>query len=220
MPSKPDAAKLRAYFKKHRVATLPALSQVLRNRSRSSVYRRLKALGYLASYTHAGAYYTLAGIPCFDEAGLWRHQGIGFSQCGNLKTTIATWVAQSVAGYTLKELETQLNVRVQSTPLALVRAGTLTRGDCNGLYVYLSGDPGRAGQQLAARHQFRGGRADAALPDALVIDVLATAIRSQQGALDHAAIAQSLHARGRYVTRAQVAQVLAAFTGKKTARQA
>ena len=61
MLSKSDAAKaLRTHFKKHLVATLPELVEVLRNPSRSSVYRRLKTLGYLASYTHAGAHYTLS----------------------------------------------------------------------------------------------------------------------------------------------------------------
>ena len=54
MLSNSDAAKaLRTHFKKHLVATLPELVEVLRNPSRSSVYRRLKTLGYLASYTHA-----------------------------------------------------------------------------------------------------------------------------------------------------------------------
>ena len=218
MPSNTDPAKLlRAYFKKHLVATLPELSRVLQNPSRSSVYRRLKALGYLASYTHAGAYYTLAEIPGFDAAGLWRHQGIGFSKCGSLKSTIATWVGQSVAGYTLNELETQLHVRVQNAPLHLVRAGTLTRNDFDGLYVYLSGDSDRAGEQLVARHQFRASRAGDALPDRLVIDVLAAAIRGQQWELDPTPIVQSLRDRGRYVTPAQVDQVLAAFAGRKTA---
>ena len=75
MLSKSDAAKaLRTHFKKHLVATLPELVEVLRNPSRSSVYRRLKTLGYLASYTHAGAHYTLSEIPDFDEAGLWWHR--------------------------------------------------------------------------------------------------------------------------------------------------
>ena len=50
MLSNSDAAKaLRTHFKKHLVATLPELAEVLRNPSRSSVYRRLKTLGYLVS---------------------------------------------------------------------------------------------------------------------------------------------------------------------------
>ena len=168
-------------------ATLPELTEVLRNPSRSSVYRRLKTLGYLASYTHAGAHYTLPEIPDFDEAGLWWHQGIGFSKCGNLKDTIAAWVGHSAAGYTLNELEAPLKLRVQNAPLALVREGTITRNAFDGVYVYLSGDPVRAEEQMAARHQFRAIRTGGALPGELVIDVLATAIRGHQGASRSAA---------------------------------
>ena len=216
MLSNSDAAKaLRTHFKKHLVATLPELVEVLRNPSRSSVYRRLKTLGYLASYTHAGAHYTLSEIPDFDEAGLWWHQGIGFSKCGNLKDTIAAWVGHSAAGYTLNELEAPLKLRVQNAPLALVREGTITRNAFDGVYVYLSGDPVRAEEQMAARHQFRAIRTGGALPGELVIDVLATAIRGHQWELDHAAITQALRSRGRYVTRAQVDQVLTALAGRK-----
>ena len=62
-----------------------------------SVFRRLRELGYLSSYTHNGRYYTLAGVPDFDENGLWFHRGIGFSQVGTLKETAAQRLKRTAA---------------------------------------------------------------------------------------------------------------------------
>ncbi len=211
-----DSAKaLRACFKKNRVATLPELLKILKTSSRISVYNRLNALGYLSSYSHNGIYYTLSDIPVFDEAGLWQYDGIGFSKAGNLKATIATLVHRSPAGYTLNELEKQLNVRVQNAPLYLVREEKITREISGGVYLYLSAKRERCEEQKAARYQFRipGGEQ---LPGWLVIDVLTTAIREYKLDMDSASIVKSLGDRGRYVTLGQVEHILCVFTEKKT----
>ncbi len=210
-----DSVKvLRSYFKRNRVATLPELLKILQTSSRISVYNRLNALGYFSSYTHSGIYYTLRSIPVFDEAGLWQHDGIGFSRAGNLKATIAALVHRSPAGYTLNELEKQLNIRVQNAPLYLVREGKITREVSGGVYLYLSCERGRCEEQKTARHQFftRGGEE---LPVWLVIDILTTAIRDYSVEMDSASIVRSLGDRGRYVTPAQVKQVFSVFTEKK-----
>ncbi|HKL58901.1 MAG TPA: hypothetical protein VJ863_03300 [Sphaerochaeta sp.] len=39
---------------------------------------------YLGSYNHNGRFYTLAGIPQFDEHGLWGYKNIRFSRFGTL----------------------------------------------------------------------------------------------------------------------------------------
>ncbi len=207
---------LRSYFKKNRVATLPELLKILKTPSRVSVYNRLNALGYFSSYTHRGIYYTLRSIPVFDEAGLWQHEGIGFSKAGNLKATIAALVHRSPAGYTLNELEEQLNIRVQNAPLYLVREGKITREVSGGVYLYLSSDKGRCEEQKAARHQFLtpGGEQ---LPGWLIVEVLTTAINDYRLELDSASIVRSLRERGLYVTPAQVKRILSVFTEKKTA---
>ena len=92
-----------------------------------SIFRRLKEIGYLSSYTHAGRYYTLPHIPHFDKFGLWFHQGVGFSQAGSLKATIAILVDASPAGLTHVELTDILRVRVHNTLLALVRETRIGR---------------------------------------------------------------------------------------------
>ena len=70
------------------IANLDDLFKILDTQSRMSVFRRLKPMGYLTSYTHAGRYYTLSGIPRFDTCGLWFYQDVGFSSAGTLKSTI------------------------------------------------------------------------------------------------------------------------------------
>ena len=59
-------------------------SRICRNSSASSaptsnltVFRKLKHLGYLASYTHRGRFYTLTEIARFDDHGLWSHEACG-----------------------------------------------------------------------------------------------------------------------------------------------
>jgi hypothetical protein len=74
--------KLKRFFGKYRVGQLEDLFQLLQTRSRMSVFRRLKTLGYLSSFTHAGRYYTLANLPEFDRWGLWFHHQVGFSKEG------------------------------------------------------------------------------------------------------------------------------------------
>ncbi len=216
MLSNKDSAKaLRNYFKKNRVATLSELSKILKTSSRMSVYRRLNALGYLSSYTHSGIYYTLNDIPVFDEAGLWQHDSIGFSRVGNLKATIAALVHRSPAGYTINELEKQLDVRVQNAPLYLVREGKITREKTGAIYLYLSAQRERCEEQKKARYQFRTSGGEE-LPGWLVIDILTTAIRDYKLEPDSASIVKSLGDRGRYVTLGQVEHILCVFTEKKT----
>jgi len=70
-----------------------------------SVFRRLREIGYLSSYTHTGSYYTLADIPEFDDFGLWRHQAIGFSRFGTLKATVARRAENADTGCTHAELD-------------------------------------------------------------------------------------------------------------------
>ncbi|NOY26540.1 MAG: hypothetical protein GXP62_11760, partial [Oligoflexia bacterium] len=86
IPATKSVAKL---FGRHPVHDIHALFDALGTTSRMTVFRRLKKTGYLSSYTHAGRYYTLANIPDFDDAGLWWHQGVGFSKAGTLKSTVA-----------------------------------------------------------------------------------------------------------------------------------
>ena len=113
----PDASEraLRDYFRQHRIAELRELFQLLGTRSRMSVFRRLKAVGYRSSFNHAGRYYTLADVPQFDRWGLWFHGNAGFSCAGTLKATVVGLVEGSVAGMSPKDLLALLKLPVANT---------------------------------------------------------------------------------------------------------
>src|SRR6266481_5969314 len=83
---------LREFLRSNTVATLPELKQALGTTVDTTVFRKLKELSYLSSYSHRGRYYTLAEIPQFDPQGLWSFQSVWFSRWGNLVNTVETLV--------------------------------------------------------------------------------------------------------------------------------
>ena len=135
MLSKPDALNaLRALFKKKRVAMLSEIFALLSTTSRMTVFRRLRELDYLSSFSHVGRYYTLPRVANFDPQGLWFFEDVGFSRFGNLKQTLVQLVEQSIAGKTHEELEKQLRLRVHNTLLDLVRSGRIAREMFEGVF--------------------------------------------------------------------------------------
>ena len=87
--------RLLKLLRRRRVVALRDLFQALGIRSRMTVFRRLREVGYRTSFTHRGQYYTLAELPELDEWGLWFHGDIGFSRSGTLKETTAVQVEQA-----------------------------------------------------------------------------------------------------------------------------
>src|SRR5262249_34869866 len=77
-----DPSVLRQHLRRHKIADLPELKRVLGTDTALTVFRKLKPLGYLASYTHRGRFYTLSDIAHFDDRGLWSHQAVWFSATG------------------------------------------------------------------------------------------------------------------------------------------
>ena len=149
MLSKNEAIQaLRELFRQCPVAELATLCHTLQTASRMSVFRRLKQIHYLSSFTHAGRYYTLAETPQFDRHGLWFHQGIGFSRAGTLKETIVQNVNQADAGRTHAELKRLLRVRAYNTLLALLREARIARQPIGRLHFYVSAESRRAAKQL------------------------------------------------------------------------
>ncbi|MFH1184738.1 MAG: hypothetical protein V1755_06820 [Chloroflexota bacterium] len=222
LPKEASARTLERLFRSKPVVELGAFYRSLKTRSRMSVFRRLKELDYLSSYSHAGRYYTLADIPRFDEHGLWFYQGIGFSQAGTLKSTVARLVDIARAGHTHPELQQLLRVRVQNTLLDLVREERIDRQRLDGRYVYLSVQSDRAGEQIAARgERLAGARKEPLpLPPATMIELLIEAIRSGQVKAAPSEIAERLKARGLVVTAEEVEAVFVRYgidPGKKTA---
>jgi len=54
------ADELRALLRRNQMATLADLKHALGTSVDVTVFRKLKPLGYLSSYSHRGRYYTLA----------------------------------------------------------------------------------------------------------------------------------------------------------------
>ena len=88
-PTTFDPRTLRQYLLRHKTATLPELKHALGTPVGLTVFRKLKSMGYLSSYSHRGRYYTLAEeIAQFDDKGLWSHEAVWFSRYGTLLATV------------------------------------------------------------------------------------------------------------------------------------
>jgi hypothetical protein len=210
-------SRLNQLFRRKRAALLDDLRTALGTSSRTTIFRILKAVGYLTSYSHAGRYYTLRHIPKFDDRGLWAWRGIGFSSHGTLRATVVFLVEESESGQTHEELQRRLGLRVHDTLRSLVEGGDITRKRFEDVYLYLSADPKKAAEQIAARRQLLVPD-PAAAPSSdplLVIDVLIQVIHHPRE--NAAAIAGRLRAAGRAVTGKQVEEVFHAYGVKKTA---
>lgn len=213
---------LKRVFNRFPVTELDMLSRTLETKSRMSIFRRLKEIGYFSSYTHAGRFYTLSHIPEFDEYGLWIYQGIGFSTEGTLKATVLKLVETASSGFTHTELNDLLCVKVHNTLLSLVREGRICREHIEQAYLYTSAEPTEAGEQISFRREqlAESDKGMDILPITTVIEVLIETIHAAKLRVAPKLISQRLVARGFPVTTRQVEQVFAQYgidTLKKTA---
>jgi len=214
---------LRRLTRRSAVFDLETLFRLLGTRSRMTVFRRLRQLGYHSSYTHAGRYYTLCDIPRFDEHGLWFHREIGFSRAGTLKRTVALLVEQAPDGRTHEELAQLLRVRVHNTLLDLLRQGLIGRERLQSVFLYVSADRATAAAQVAARKELVSALAEMlrVATDEEVVEVLVEALRAAPEIPAPVVVAERLVARGVRLEPHHVEQVYEAhglLPGKKTAR--
>jgi hypothetical protein len=200
---------LKKLFRKHTVMNLQQLSNTLNTSSRMSIFRRLKMIGYCSSYTHKGAYYTLSDTPKFDNRGLWFFQGIGFSHAGTLKATVIELVEHSEAGYTHRELEAVLHVRIHNTLLILVRNKNIERKRIEKQFVYCSANPQKAAGQTDRRRQLLSFEVDTgiAIPEGMIIEVLLEIIRAGQVPVSPTVVKERLLTRQISISINQVEQV-------------
>jgi hypothetical protein len=206
---------LHKLFRIRPVARLSGLRKALQTPSRTTIFRVLRSVGYLTSYSHAGRYYTLERIPQFDERGLWHYRQIGFSWQRTLRATLVHLVETSPTGQTHEELQDVLHLRVHNTLRLLVRARELKRKSFQDAYVYLSAKPKRAARQWAARQQCVPPPAPEELNPARIIDVLVDLIRHPDD--ESRAVSQRLRAGGHTVTPEQIEAIWAHYDLKKTA---
>lgn len=137
----------------NKIATLDEIKQALKTRSTMTVFRKLKALEYLSSYSHRGKYYTLNEIADFDDSGLWSYHSVWFSKHGNLIETTKEFIDQSTAGFSANELESVLHVQVKHPLLKLFQNLRVDRKKVSGRYVYFNADPKKRKSQITVRKQ-------------------------------------------------------------------
>lgn len=139
------------HLKYNKIATLDQLKAQLRTNSTMTVFRTLKKLEYLTSYSHRGKYYTLNSIADFDEIGLWSINSIWFSKYGNLIETVWEFVEQSKAGFSTRELALILNVEVKHCLLQLFQRKRIHREKIGARLLYFSIQPEKQKQQRLLR---------------------------------------------------------------------
>ena len=111
-----DPQALRKHLLRHKIATLPELKAALGTSADLTVFRKLKLLDYLSSYTHRGRYYTLREVARFDDVGLWSNDAVWFSRSGTLVSTIESFLNQSPNGWFADELTfSMLRSKIPST---------------------------------------------------------------------------------------------------------
>src|SRR3989442_15502407 len=113
-PTTFDPKVVRQYLLRHKIATLPELERALGTDVGLTVFRKLKSLGYLSSYTHRGGYYTLAEIARFDGKGLWSHEAGLFFRYWTLLAAVEIFFNSSPQGFFSGGLCDALHVEVQN----------------------------------------------------------------------------------------------------------
>jgi hypothetical protein len=146
-----DPSVLRQHLRRHKIADLPELKRVHGTDTDLTVFRKLKQLDYLASYTHRGRFYTLAEIARFDDHGLWSRDAVWFSRYGTLLATVEAFVNRSPNGYYAHELADELHAEVQEPLRHLVQHLRLTRMDVDGQFLYTAAGAVERRQQTLTR---------------------------------------------------------------------
>ena len=146
---RPDA--LRTLLLRGKIATFDELKQALGTTVDVTVFRKLKPLGYLTSYSHRGRYYTLREIARFDDQGLWSQAEAWFSRFGTLLATAVAFIDRSSRGYFADELALVLHVEVQDALHQLTQQGRVSRQIVSGRYLYTATDPSAQKRQRLAR---------------------------------------------------------------------
>ena len=86
----------------------------LNDASSATAFRYLQQVPYRSSYNHNGRYYAIYEPSRYDRFGLFHHGDIYFSRDGTLKATVRRLILESEAGFTQREMQELLRVRVQS----------------------------------------------------------------------------------------------------------
>ncbi len=205
-------------FKKNQILDMESIQKEIPDRPRVSIFRDLNKIGYISSYNKAGRYYTLKNIPRFNEAGIWKHEGVFFSTHGTLKETTKYMIDKSKAGHTHSELQNTLDVRVHNTLLDLVSNKEIHREKLERAYVYFHIYPEIRLYQLEERQrQLNEDQIVSGIDPYVTIEVLLAFITQQdRSAFD---IYRILSKKGINVTQEEIDTVIQYYDlGKKNSQ--
>jgi len=149
----PDS--LRKLLLHDKIATLPDLKRALGTGVDVTVFRKLKQLDYLTSYSHGGRFYTLREITRFAADGLWSCHPAWFSRYGTLLATAEAFIRSSAAGYFAEELSEILHVGTQDALRQLIQQNRIARELISGLFLYTAIDPATRQRQRLIRRSSR-----------------------------------------------------------------
>ena len=214
-PSYPNL--LRKLLQSKTVMSLKQIRHEIPDRPRSSLFRDLKRVELLTSYSHAGQYHALKSMVKFNPNGLWFYEQTSFSKYGTLKNTLVKIISNSPAGMTHKELKTLLRIQVQNPLTHLIKTNLLKRRLLSEqVFVYLSNDEFQAQEQLQKRLDLNEKAFSVTLPsDTIIIDILLEIIRGNERIINEEELSSSLKHRGVNVQQQQLIYVLTYYDIKK-----
>jgi len=138
-------------FQKLKVVTIKQLVGLLEC-SFITARRQLKKWRAYTSFNMNGRYYTLPGIPRFDENGIWKYQRILFSKHGNLMQTMFQLIGRAETGLSAKQIAQVVEVASNSSVFSRLQSVPgIRRGRHQGRFVYFSEE--RYQEQKAALYQ-------------------------------------------------------------------
>jgi len=132
------ANDLKRLILKSKMSTMVEMKTVMGTKVDATIFRKLRELHYLRSYSHRGKYYTVPEVARFDAKGLWSCRDVHFSKQGSLLNAIEHHVDRSVAGYFEYEIESLLHVTVRAAVLKLLKKNRISRQKVSGRYLYCS----------------------------------------------------------------------------------
>ena len=214
-PSYPNL--IRKLLQSKTVMSLKQIRHEIPDRPRSSLFRDLKRVELLTSYSHAGQYHALKSMVKFNPNGLWFYEQSSFSKYGTLKNTLVKIISNSPAGMTHKELKTLLRIQVQNPLTHLIKTNLLKRRLLSEqVFVYLSHDEFQAQEQWQKRLELNKKVLSVTLPsDTIIIDILLEIIRGNERIINEEELSSSLKHRGVNIQQQQLVYVLTYYDIKK-----
>ena len=129
---------LKRLILKNKMSSMVEMKEVIGTQVDATIFRKLRELHYLRSYSHRGKYYTIPEVAEFDTKGLWSCRDVHFSKQGSLLNAIEYHIDRSVGGYFEHEIESLLHVTVRAAILKLVKENKIFRQKVAGRYLYCS----------------------------------------------------------------------------------